>query len=345
MLDKFRWSGGFAITLFALSGLLWLAFPFAAEAHVKWFSPFDITVAPRKLADVLSWSFWQITAATAAALWVGSLLGRTELAAAILRSIDHPSVWLRDNTETFFRAGVAAFFISLWVLGAVIITPELKTSVEAIFWLQAAIALGMLWRRTLILSALGICFLYVFAIGHYGPFHMADYPIFLGAAAYLALVGLGASIFGMRPIDVARWGAAITLMWASVEKWAYPDWSFPMLDRRPHLTMGMENEIYMILAGVLEFALAFGLLWTPFVRRMSAIILSTMFISAVFEFGKIDAIGHMLIIVLLLIFVADDEPKTERSPILAPTLFVAAMAVTVLGYYGLHAIVFGSSIL
>lgn len=345
MLVSFQWSGRFAIKLFVLSGLLWLAIPLSAEAHVKWFAPFDITVAPRKLTDVLTWSFLQLTVASAAALWICSLIGRTELGAAILRSVDHSSLWLRDNSEMFFRAGVAAFFISLWVLGAVIITPELKTSVEAIFWLQAAIALGMLWRRTLVLSALGICFLYVFAIGHYGPFHMADYPIFLGAAAYLALTGLGISIFGMRPIDVARWGAGITLMWASVEKWAYPEWTFPLLERRPHLTVGMENEIYMTLAGIIEFALAFGLLWTPFVRRLSAIILTTMFISAIFEFGKIDAIGHMLIIVMLFIFAADDEPSAERSPLLAPALLVAAMAVTILAYYGLHALVFSSTVL
>jgi hypothetical protein len=26
---------------------------------------------------------------------------------------------------------------------------------------------------------------------------------------------------GVRPIDILRWTAGITLMWASVEKWAY----------------------------------------------------------------------------------------------------------------------------
>lgn len=345
MLASFRWPSRRFATLFVYSGLFWLCYPFSAEAHVKWFAPFDITAPPKPLAEVLTLGFWQWTVVSAAALWLCSLIGRTELGAALLRSIDHPSTWLRNNSEYFMRAGVAAFFISLWVLGTVIITPELKTNVAAISWLQAGIALGMLWRRTLILSALGICFLYVFAIAHYGPFHMADYPIFLGAAAYLGLTGLGIQVFGMRPIDVARWGAGITLMWASIEKWAYPEWTFPLLERRPHLTMGIDAELYMLLAGVIEFVLAFALLWTPFVRRISAIILGTMFISAVFEFGKIDAIGHMLIIVMLLIFAADDEPKVERPPILAPTYYGIALVITCLAYYGLHAIVFGSKIL
>ena len=60
-------------------------------------------------------------------------------------------------------------------------------------------------------------------------------------------------------------------------------------------------------AGVIEFTLAFALLWTPLVRRFAAIILTGMFISAVFEFGKVDAIGHSLIIVVLLAIAADNR--------------------------------------
>ena len=57
---------------------------------------------------------------------------------------------------------------------------------------------------------------------------MMDYPIFLGTAAYLAMTSLGCtSLLGLRPFDVARIGAAVTLLWASIEKWAYPEWTYP----------------------------------------------------------------------------------------------------------------------
>ena len=71
------------------------------------------------------------------------------------------------------------------------------------------------------------------AVWQYGAFHLADYPVFLGIAAYLALTGLDRSLFGIRPMDVVRVSAAITLMWASVEKWAYPDWTVPLLAATP----------------------------------------------------------------------------------------------------------------
>jgi hypothetical protein len=41
-------------------------------------------------------------------------------------------------------------------------------------------------RRTMPLSALGIVVLFAIAVSQYGVFHLADYPIFLGVAAYLA---------------------------------------------------------------------------------------------------------------------------------------------------------------
>ena len=95
----------------------------------------------------------------------------------------------------------------------------------------------------------------------------------------------------MRPIDVLRYAAAITLMWASIEKWANPQWSYPLLIRHPEMTLGFASDFYMRAAGAIEFSLAFSLLWTPLVRRIGAIMLTAMFVSAIFAFGKIDLIG------------------------------------------------------
>lgn len=116
----------------------------------------------------------------------------------------------------------------------------------------------------------------------------------------------------------------------------------PLFEEQPQLLLGFEPFFYMTTAGVVEFVLAFGLIWTPFVRRVSAIILAIMFIGAILEFGKIDAIGHLMIIVMLLIFAADDEPKLDRPPILAPTLYGIALTFTLAAYYGMHSIIFGS---
>jgi len=115
----------------------------------------------------------------------------------------------------------------------VLLTPELRTSSTLIgviqlgnrrrAWYRAAPCRYRRWAFSL---------LYAVAIWNYGVFHLADYPVFLGVAAYLALTGFQKNFFGARPIDVLRWAAGITLMWASIEKWAYPGMVVPAVHRQ-----------------------------------------------------------------------------------------------------------------
>jgi hypothetical protein len=213
--------------------------------------------------------------------------------------------------------------------------------------MQLAIAVGLIWRGTSPLSAAGIVVLFVLAAWQYGVFHLADYPIFLGIAAYLALTGLKRDLFGIRPLDVVRCAAAITLMWASVEKWAYPQWSFPLFIEHPAVTMGYDSDFFMRAAGVIEFTLAFALLWTPLVRRWAAIVLGAMFIAACFEFGKLDVIGHAPIVIVLLLIAGDDARMQvkRRHMLLAPAGYAVALGLFLTIYYGTHAMLFGTPIL
>jgi hypothetical protein len=160
-------------------------------------------------------------------------------------------------------------------------------------------------------------------------------------------VGGQTDFFGMRPIDVLRYAAAITLMWASIEKWAYPQWSYPLLIEHPEMTLGFAPDFYMRAAGAIEFALAFSLLWTPLVRRVGAVMLTAMFVSAVFEFGKIDLIGHSLIVVALLGIAVDDggKPARIRDFWLIPAAYVASLALFLGTYYMVHAEMFGTTVL
>lgn len=208
--------GRFAVTAALLGVVLAAVLPADAFAHVKWFAPYDVAQQPLPLRQVFTPAFWQYIATAAILLWLLSYMERTKLGAIITRSIDRLSAGLRPRIEALYRGGTAVFFTALWVLGNIILTPELKTDWAVISWLQAAIALGMFWRRTMILSALGIALLYAYGVANYGIFHMLDYPVFLGLAAYLGLTGLDLKLFNLRPLDVARWSAALTLMWASM---------------------------------------------------------------------------------------------------------------------------------
>jgi hypothetical protein len=318
--------------------------PAAAQAHVKWFCAFDIAGSPVELLNVLCQDLEELTALAIGFLVLGGVVEGRPLGRAILRSLDRATGLLRRHTELVVRVVAAGFFVSLWATQNVLLTPELKTDLSFVPWLQLAIATALVSRRTLPLAALGIAALFALAIGQYGMFHLMDYPVFLGLAAYLACVGLQRSPFGLRPLDMLRWSGAVTLMWAAIEKWAYPQWTFPIFVDHPGMSLGIDIAYFMRAAGVVEFTLAFALLGTPLVRRCSAIILAAMFASAIGEFGMIDAIGHSCIIAVMLAVLADDAraPVRRHAVFLMPVSYSATLAAFVVAYYGMHTVLFGT---
>src|SRR5271170_5864886 len=319
----------------------------SASAHVKWFCAYNIAGQPDGLENVLCPDFEFLTGLSILALMTGTVLEGTPIGMALLRALDRATRVIRDNLETIFRAACAFFFIAIWGAGGILLTPELKTASVVVGAIQLGIAAGMLPRQTMPLSAVGIFVLFNIGVWEYGPFHLADYPIFLGIAAYLALVGGRTDFFGVRPIDVLRWAAGITLMWASIEKWAYPEWSYPLFIQYPNMSMGFTPDFFMRAVGAVEFALAFALIWTPLVRRVAAIMLAAMFISAVFEFGKIDLIGHSLIVVALFGIIADNGGMTWRlrDSWLLPVTYAASLVLFLSAYYFGHAALFGTAVL
>ena len=140
-----------------------------------------------------------------------------------------------------------------------------------------------------------------------------------------------------------RWSTGVTLMWASVEKWAYPDWTFPLLGLHPNLGMGFDPIFFLTASGVVEFACAFALVWTPLVRRLAAVALAAIFTSAIVEFGKIDAIGHLPIIAALLAFIAETATVPPsliaawRRPVYVAAFYVLCLFGFITAYYGLQA--------
>ena len=253
-----KWAFGVSTEVAAVTCL-----PKVAAAHIKWFCPFDVSDTPKSLIWALDPNFLGLVLVAVAVFTVAGLIGNTILGRAIIWSIDRVTAGERRSTEILMRAVYGAFFVSLWTAGGIIMTPELKTSAAWISWLQLAIAACFIWRGTLVFAAAGIVFLYAYALIHYGIFHLMDYPIFLGSAAYFAMVGLQRTRWSMTPLDVVRCAASVTLMWASVEKWGYPQWTYPLFVTHPEMAMGFTPDFYMKAAGVVEFSLAFALIGTP----------------------------------------------------------------------------------
>jgi hypothetical protein len=342
-----------------------LLYPGQASAHIKWFCAFNVAGQPRGLENVLCPDFELLTLSAILMLLAGYLVEMSLIGTALISALNRVTSGLRDNSETLMRATCGFFFVALWTKGGVLLTPELTTASPLIPWIQLGLAACLIWRRTMPITGLGIIGLFSLAIYRYGIFHLMDYPIFLGIAVYFILVGLQRNLFGMRPVDVLRWSASVTLMWASIEKWAYPEWSFPLFIAHPQMTFGYTPEFFMRAAGMVEFTLSFALILTPLIRRTAATILAGMFISAVFGFGKIDAIGHAPIVAVLFTVIADDcvAPRLTRVRlgvknawekfnlrlslwdfVLLPAGYYGALIAFLAIYYLLHSVLFGTKI-
>ena len=159
-----------------------------------------------------------------------------------------------------------------------------------------------------------------------------------------------------RRFLVLRWGVAIALMWSSLEKFAYPNGFYPLVEEKPFLTFGMPRDVFIPMAGVAEFTMGFGLLWTALVRRLSAVALLLIFFTAVYPFGRIDLVGHALIMAVLFLVAADPCGKvTVAAPLTlakalpsfgrlaaVPAGLAVALVVLVSSYWGLHGALYGA---
>lgn len=331
----------FLTVLFAFSGM--------ASAHVKWFAPYIVEASPRSISFTLADQWF----------WAGLLLVLVFFCATLmieqkplgnkaqqyLDGVTNP-LWVR--LDDFVRMVIGVFFVAIFAIGGIYLTPDLHTSAEWISWSQLLIAAMIFSRRTQPIAAAGIIALWLLALRDYQLFHLLDYlALGVGVAAYLFLEASDNPEWRKHRFSVLRIGVAIALMWSSLEKFAYPDWFYPLVEERPYLTFGLPRDAFIPMAGLAEFTMGFGLLWTPLIRRLSAIALFVIFTAAVYPFGRIDLIGHALIMAVIVAIVADHSrdigflPAVKEKLAGVPLGLTAALVLFFGAYWGTHAAIYG----
>jgi hypothetical protein len=335
--------------------LILACMPEYANAHVKWFTQYNLLCPPRApFAVLLSTYFIGFSAFVAPLMFGVSYADRHIEQSGILWSgrwshitqrIGEVADVIGKYTPVIIRLAVSVFFFTVFLWGEFILTPELKTDAVWVRWVQLAIALLALSPRTAWLGALGVAVLYGKAIEQYGLFHLLDYPIFLGVAAYVFLWSVFRNRTALLADAVLRSFTAVTLLWGGIEKFAYPEWSFTLLTERPELTFGLNPEFYMVAAGFVEFCAAYLLISGKLASRAAAVVLLFFFVSAIVPFGAIDAVGHSVIIVVLLVLAFGRSnivsPHLDlRSPrataIAHVSVFFAVLILLMGAYYGGH---------
>jgi hypothetical protein len=272
-----------------------LTFPPTTSAHVKWFASYDVTTRPLPFVQAATSTFFMVFAAFLAMLFLGFLAdGWVAKRWPGLKAAGSSYVEIH---EKWVRLGTGAFLLCMWTIGLNILTPELHTKTAWVFTIQFISAFCVAWRRTCVLSALGICSLYVYGVTQYGLFHMLDYVYFIGIAVFLA----GVTISRLSRIRVSAMTGclAFSIMWTAIEKFVYPQWTRQVLENHGHMAMGMPFGLFIVVAAFVEFTLAFYLATGRGMLRLGTLILLIVFIAAMPEFGRRDVVGHLPLVAIL----------------------------------------------
>ncbi len=332
----------------------------SAEAHVKWFFDYDVTKPPTPIGDVLDGTFVKMFLVSVAACYLFFLADRYIYEEGILAEFDK-KLKLFDNAANYIMRGAAGiFFLALfswWAFGigqSFFLTPELKTNSPIVPWIQLAMAFAVISRHTVFLTGLGVFALYVAAAFNYGIFHLLDYMIFLGIGYYLTV-----SQTTKKPLLKSGFIAlfactGLTLIWAGVEKFAYSHWTIAVLADKPNVTMGMSPPIFMKVSGFIEIFVTFILLGAvSVVGRLISLLFMSVFVLAVFEFGTLDAVGHLMIVAILWVLIVRG-PTDARNMLVLPDkslfteayfmtgLYFLAFVMIFILYYGIHFYSYGS---
>ena len=308
--------------------------PVQAAAHVKWFcTNVDVSSPPRALRDIVSTFFMEVflgflilvAIGVFVDCWIARLWPRSLSAGTRLQ-------WAED---LLVRGGLAMYCVFLWDRAAVvpwghagaILTPELLDRDRFVGGIQIAVAFLVLWRRTCPAAAVLLALLFGLGVARYGIFHMTDYVYFIGFIVYLLLTASSRRLRAIRlPVLAATLG--FSLMWTAVEKFLYPQWTAQILLEHPDITAGLPVGSVIVIAGFVEFSLAFYLVAGRGLLRIGALAFMAVFVSAIPEFGRLDSVGHVPIIATLLaIFLRGTSPMQDAIRLRGHGPAVNALAV------------------
>lgn len=326
-----------------------------SHAHVKWFSKVvDIAKPPVSPQHLMSVAAFQILFAAAFVIIIMTAFIDLKIYRSTGR-LNEKLRFLNMKATVLYpmvlRLGVAIFFAFIatyfW-FSPIILTPELTTTSRWVPIVQLCIAICALSKRATIGSAVGILILYSYAIHEYGWFHMLDYPIFIGIAVCLLRYQAKGLQDYLIQLSILRATTAISFLWVAVEKWAYPEWIYDLLEHSmSHLLMGFKLPFFVIASGIVEFCLAFLLIAGRLSSQVAALALFILLISAIPMVGLVDAVGHAPIIVVLAILISTQNRLGQHfvhsepgNTIINPIVFGTAVPGLIAIYCIFHSIAY-----
>lgn len=287
--------------------------PSAAHAHVKWFADFSFADRPLGVRDVLTPAFFALAVLSMAVIGGMVLLDRRLENAAWYRGVNQ---WLADRRGEallVMRIGMFSTLLLAWQADA-LLAPELRVWAGWIGWLQFALALLLLFPRTVPVTGGGLILLYGLGALRFGAFHLLDYLFFAGVGWYLLVSRAGSERVRGTGIPALYATIGFSLCWVALEKIVYPQWALYLLEQNPQLALGLDVRFFLLAAAFVELSLGY-LLIINLLQRPLALVITLVFFMTTTVFGKLEVIGHTPIHAALIVFLLEGPGTVYRAPI------------------------------
>ena len=328
-----------------------------AAAHVKWFTATNVHDAPIAFSDVLSTVFLSVLGLFGLLVFLGFMFDGW--VAQRFPSIVSSGTFHAETEQRLIRAATGAYLVYISSGGMVILTPELRTLAAWPATVQFMCAFLLIWRPTCLLSGLGLLGLYADAMLRYGAFHLADYVFVPCLALYLISLSTGPAWLARRREPLLTAGLAFSLAWTAIEKFLYPQWTDAVVATHPSIALGLPLRPVVVIAGFIEFTLAFYLVTGRGLLRLGGLGYALIFVAAMPAFGKLDVFGHLTIIAVLCVVLLrgttpmqhalhlsplGDGPRTKLNSAIAIVadaawilmIYLAALVVFFAAYYAMQ---------
>lgn len=284
-----------------------------ALAHVKWFSNFSFNDKPKTLPEIIDGSFWGLMALSLVGI---AVLVIVDYKSAPNRWSKRLTAWLerhKSYSSIVMRAASAAVLLLSFQSGALFV-PELKNGTEALGWVQFALAVMLLFPKTVGISGLGIIALYFYGAANYGWFHMLDYAVFIGVGYYLIVNAFAEKKIRETALITLYVTLGFSLAWLGIEKLIYPQWGLYVLEQNPHLALGLNMQFFLTAAAFIEITLGY-LMMICLLQRPLALVVTLVFFTTTLVFGKMEVIGHTILHAALIVFLLEGAGKVYPTPV------------------------------
>lgn len=148
--------------------------PVTAFAHVKWFAPYIVGARPEPISDTTKDPWFWVGIGLVLVFFIATrLVEKSKFGEIAIAGLNTATAPLWNRQDEYIRAIIAAFFVAIFAVGGVYLTPDLKTPAEWVSWMQLLIACCIFSRRTMPIAGVGIIALWVLALRDYDLFHLS----------------------------------------------------------------------------------------------------------------------------------------------------------------------------